>query len=149
MMKLLAAGWLLPLIALAVLPLAAGCKNKSAADGTSGDFVVTRVSGDGGVVNIEARAKEEGKTHRITMHYDDAVGGWRKCTFWQRGEVEFRTRKGGHCDIKKVEVQKSGMVVAQFSMEVTGMEKNKDSLISGRLEASGSQGFSFRRQFGF
>lgn len=132
-----------------ILGLAAGCGKKSGADGITGEFVIYQVRGDGGVVNIHARSKEKGKEQRVSFIYDSAEGGWRKCTYWSSKTESFRTRKGGHCKIEKMEVKNSGRIEGSFSMEVTGMEKGKESKISGTLEASGRQSFRFRKQFGF
>lgn len=150
--RLLAAGvgkhWTLLALPILMLGLTAGCWKKGA-DGITGEFVIYRVRGDGGVVNIDARSKEKGSERRVSFIYDSAEGGWRKCMYWSSKTESFRTRKGGHCKIDKMEIKTKGRIEGIFSMEVTGMEKGKESKISGTLEASGSQSFNFRKQFGF
>ncbi len=141
--------WTLLALPLLILGLAAGCKRESAAGGITGEFVIYRVTGDGGVVNIDARSKEKGMERRVSFIYDSAEGGWRKCMYWSSKTEAFRTRKGGHCKIDKMAVKNSGLIEGSFSMEVTGMEKDKESRVSGSLEASGRQSFQFRKQFGF
>ena len=141
--------WTLLVPPILILGLAAVRGKKSAADGFTGEFVIYHVRGDGGVVNIHARSKEKGMERRVSFIYDSAEGGWRNCTYWSSKTESFRTPMGGQCKIDKMEVKNEGRIEGSFSMDVTGMEKGKESRISGTLEASGSQSFQFRKQFGF
>lgn len=145
--------WMAPLRLLALSVLAAlwvsGCKGGKGGEAITGDYVIYHVSGDGGVVRVEARSKEKGKGERVSFVYDGAVGGWRKCVYWPTPKKSYRNRKGGHCKIDKMEVRNKGRLVGNFTMNVTGFVKGKESRVSGSLEASGRQGFLFRKQFGF
>ena len=137
--------WPAVLLTAVVLPLViTGCWGGSEND----TYEITRVGGDGGVINIEARAKAEGAEQRVALTYDSAEGGWRRCIYWSDKTTEHRSKRGGECGIDSAEVQKNGLVVAEFAMEVFKGEAGTGTRVSGRLEASGATGLKFRKRFG-